>query len=272
MGRIISQGFADSLKRRAKRLEHERPELTHSQALDLVAQREGYENWSLLARDVEQSAGTRRVPERYPYTLHLYGIALDTKRELTTRLRSKHPASHYGNQHGIYWELQGGRGPSKHEATLLMKDRGERNLRDRLAIAQRIVSFMDATDLRASRATQAVYGAFSAPGSFDHALLWKDAAGRYIVTAEPNMRWGHPDELRSLCDSNEWQYELLPKGYGIEYPCDTSCTPECVSHTRMFVITPKRRGGDLQATVRAILSMPRVMPEFVTRTAENHAV
>jgi hypothetical protein len=40
----------------------------------------------------------------------------------------------------------------------------------------------------------------------------------------------------------------------------------------MFVITPKRRGGDLQATVRAILSMPRVMPEFVNRTAENHAV
>jgi hypothetical protein len=61
MGRSISQGFVDSLKRRAKRLERERPELTHSQALDLVAQQEGYENWSLLARDVEQSAGARRV-------------------------------------------------------------------------------------------------------------------------------------------------------------------------------------------------------------------
>lgn len=272
MGRIISQGFVDSLKRRAKRLERERPELTHSQALDLVAQQEGYENWSLLARDVEQSAGTRRVSEQYPYILHLCGIALDTKRELTTRLRSKHPAAHYEKQKGIYWELQGGRGQSKHEATLVMTDRGERNLRHRLALAQRIVSFMDATDLRASRATRAVYGSYSIPTAFDHDFLWKDAAGRYIVTAEPNMRWGHPDELRSLCDSNEWQYELLPKGYGIEYPCDTSCTPECVSHTRMFVITPKRRGGDLQATVRAILSMPRVMPEFVTRTAENHAV
>lgn len=272
MGRIISQGFVDSLKRRAKRLERERRELTRSQALDLVAQQEGYKNWSLLARDVEQSAGPKRISERYPYTLHLCGIALDTKTELTTRLRSKHPATHYGKQKGVYWELQARRSQSKHEATLVMMDRGERNLRNRLAIAQRMVSFMDATDLRASRADMAVYGASSAPGSFDHALLWIDAAGRYIVTAEPNMRWGRPDELRSLCDSNELQYELLPKGYGIEYPCDTSCPPECVSHTRMFVITPKRRGGDLQATVRAILSMPRVMPEFVTRTAENHAV
>ena len=50
MGRIISQGFVDSLKRRAKRLGRERPELTHSQALDLVAQQEGYENWSQIGR------------------------------------------------------------------------------------------------------------------------------------------------------------------------------------------------------------------------------
>ena len=139
MGRIISQGFVDSLKRKAKRLERERRELTHSQALDLIAQQEGYENLSLLARDVEQSAGTKRISERYPYTLHLCGIALDTKRELTTRLRSKHPAAHYGNQHGISWEIQGGRGQSKHETTLVMTDRGGRNLRNRVAIAQRLV-------------------------------------------------------------------------------------------------------------------------------------
>ena len=44
MGKSISQGFVDSLKLKAKRLERERPELTHSQALDLIAQQEGYEN------------------------------------------------------------------------------------------------------------------------------------------------------------------------------------------------------------------------------------
>ena len=272
MGRSISQGFVDSLKRKAKRLERERPELTHSQALDLIAQQEGYENWSLLARDVEPSIGARRVGEQYPYTLHLYGIALDSKIELTTRLSSKHPAAHYEKQKWINWSLQRGRGQSEREATAVMTDPGEPNLRHRLAVAQRMVSFMDATDLRASRATRAVYGSYSIPGPFDHDCLWKDSAGRYIVTAELYMRWGHPDELRSLCDSNEWQYELLPRGYGIWLPCDASCSPECDSHTRMFVIAPKSRGGDLQATVRAILSMPRVMPELVTRTAENHAV
>ena len=272
MGKSISQGFVDSLKRKAKRLERERPELTHSQALDLIAKREGYENWSLLARDVEQSIAARRVSKRYPYTLHLCGIALDSKIELTTRLSLKHPAAHYDKQKWINWKLQGGRGQSESEATAVMTDPGERNLRYRLAVAQRMVCFMDATDLRASRATGAVYGTHSIPGCFDHDCLWKDSEGRYIVTVEPSMRWGHPDEIRSLCDSNEWQYELLSKGFGIEYPCDSSCGPECESHTRMFVIAPKRRGGDLQATVRAILSMPRVMPELVASTAPYYAV
>ena len=69
MGRVIRQGFVDSLKRRAKRLERERPELTHSQALDLIAQQEGYENWSLLARDVEHHEAATNNHKAYPYKL-----------------------------------------------------------------------------------------------------------------------------------------------------------------------------------------------------------
>lgn len=267
MGSIISQGFVDSLKRKAKRLERERRELTHSQALDLIAQQEGYENWSLLARNVERCTSMKRVTKQFPYTIHLRGIASDSKRELIIRLSSKHPAAHYEKQHWIHWTLQGGSRRSDSEATAVMTDPGERSLWHRLVRAQRMVSFLDATDLRASRSTRAVYGSHSIPGCFDHDCLWKDAEGRYIVTVEPYMRWGHPDEIRCLCDSNEWQYELLPKGYGLWLPCDASCGPECESHTRMFVISPKRQGGDLQATVRAILSMPCLWPDIVADTA-----
>jgi hypothetical protein len=266
MGRSISQGFVDSLKRKAKRLERERPELTHSQALDLIAQQEGYENWSLLARDVEQSTDARRVTERYPYALHLRGIALDTKIELTTRLRSKHPAAHYGKM-WINWKIQGGRGQSKHEATAVMTDRGELNLRYRLALAQRMVSFMDATDLRASQDFRGVFGSRIVPGPFDHQLIWKDAGKRYILTVEPYVSAGKP--VQDWCASQGWSYEVLPKGFGIWNPCDASCSPTCIGHTQLIVVAPKRRGGDLQATVRAILSMPRARPQFVASAVET---
>lgn len=270
MGKSISQGFVDSLKRKAKRLERERPELTHSQALDLVAQQEGYENWSLLARDVEHHEAATNNHKAYPYKLYLRGVSERSGIGAEARLSTKYPATQYGKHQWIDWKTRREIGQTDFTRTASLVCANESELSRRMVTAQRIIAFMDATDLRASYDFRGVFGSHVYPGAFDHPCIWKDAEKRYILTIEPYVSAGKP--VQDWCASQGWSYEVLPKGFGIWNPCDASCSPTCIGHTQLIVVAPKLRGGDLQATVRAILSMPRVMPERVTRTAENHAV
>lgn len=269
MGRSINQGFVDSCKRKAKRLEHERPVLTHSQALDLIAKQEGYENWSLLVR----AAGPREAAtinrKTYPYKLYLRGIA-EGSGMAEARLSTKYPATQYGKHEWIDWKIVREVGQRDFTRTARFDCSSESDLSRRMVTAQRIIAFMDATDLRASYDFRGVFGSRVYPGAFDHPCIWKDAEKRYILTVEPYVSAGRP--VQDWFASQGWSYEVLPKGFGIWNPCDASCSATCIGHTQLIVVAPKLRGGDLQATVRAILSMPRVLPELVTRTAEHHAV
>lgn len=253
MGKLISQGHFQILKRQAKRLEREHPALTHSQALDQIAKEQGYENWSLLARDVEQPAGVAEAKYGYPYTFHLRGIVSGSNITLTSQFLSKYPASHYANHQWIDWKTQKETNESPYHTTALLTDAGKLHLEQQLATAQRVISFMDATGLRPSMDFVGVFGSHSAE-RLDHCCIWKDEAKRYIVTAEPYMGSGMADELRAFCNKRDWSCEVMPKGHGLWAPCNESCSPDCNRrHTQMYVIAPKRRGGELQSTVRAIL-------------------
>src|ERR1051326_9170364 len=154
----------EALKREAKRLKRAAG-ATHSQALDRVAKDHGFANWSLLAKAVVAPAA---APLKLPHEVRLSGFlrpitgASDVFHEYVP---SKHPAKHYaGLGHGPYWQ------------DFVGKEESE--IRWAIAKLRRGIVFMDATELRPSKAWARVFGRGARTEGFDHTSVWMDEIGR----------------------------------------------------------------------------------------------
>lgn len=62
----VSAARFDALKRKAKRLRREKPEIKHAQALDEVARDNGFQSWAALAAARTGTASNRSTAEEEP--------------------------------------------------------------------------------------------------------------------------------------------------------------------------------------------------------------
>lgn len=102
---------------------------------------------------------------------------------------------------------------------------------------QRIIDFMDATGLIPSDAWRSIFKPEVARfEAWDHPLVWRQPDGRYIVTTEPY--WGRKE---TPIPPNGWAIAPV-EGFGIWNP----------PHTKLFVLSLPKRGGDVAAVVQAL--------------------
>lgn len=104
--------------------------------------------------------------------------------------------------------------------------------------AARYSAFMAATGLRKSRGWSRA-GAILLPPGFDHTCLWRDRAGKYIVTTEP---YNHV-VLADFAHLTEHGWTLA------DAPCLGMWNPP---HTRLILASPPRNGGDLFPVLAAL--------------------
>lgn len=233
-----------ALKRQAKRLKRSTAGLSHSKALDQVAHENGFANWSLLAKAV-QAPQTPAV-QRLPHEVRLSGWLKPARGTPTDVFHeyvpSKHPAKHYsGLRAGPYWQDFVGK--------------EERDVRPAIAKVRRGIAFMDAADLRPSKAWTRVFGHGARLDGFDHTFVWMDVQGCYLVTTEPYIGSGKADAVLAWARKHGWRSELLPRGKGVWNPCTKECAPTCASHTQMIVLAPPKRAADLNAAAAAVISL-----------------
>ena len=254
MLKFVSKARFEALKRQAKRLVRSRSSLSHSQALDELARAEGFDNWSLLARRVDgnDAAPARSAPNvtrsstsgGHVFTLSGCILTVDPKGRWQTeeRVEAKYPSSRYEKVAGVpkRFFYRGARGE-------------QRSILSRIAKAKRLISFMDRTSLRASRAWTSMLGRdHRLPAGFDHTYVWRDDQDRFILTTEPYIGADQDMRVGESCRAFGWKWLALPKGQGIWNPCGGGCPVDCTKHTRMYLIAPPKRGGDLAAITRTL--------------------
>lgn len=237
----ISKGRFASLKRTATRLKRT-DGILHSEALDRVAHGEGFGNWSQLAKHIEV-ADEGEVPTK-PYSLRISGFVRGASQGESMfwheYIKAMNPQSWYSKFKWI---------PRLWDAVGQTKDK----VREYIATARRAVEFMDATGLRPSSAHTRVFGSYEDQKGFDHTCVWLDRENRYVVTTEPYT--GAAEKLSKLvdwCQTNQWELAFLPNKIGIWNPCQPSCKPDCSAHTRLAILAPPKKGGDVQAIRKAI--------------------
>lgn len=251
MATRISKARFISLKHGAKRLGREFPELKHAQALDQIAVREGFNNWSQLARSVVEigavQSDTSAVQQEVakPHSVTLYGSiwSLDPsiRRHWEETISTKYPAARYES---FQWAANNFdfRGTERDRDLIVSK----------MATTKRAIAFMDATGLRTSRAFVRLLGRGAYPRGFDHTSIWRDEGDRYIVTTEPYIPALRDNTLQSWSSESGWYYAILEKGQGIWNPCKEGCRPDCTGHTQMVVLAPPKRGGDVAVFADAL--------------------
>lgn len=234
----ISKGRFVSLKRTATRMKRA-DGISHSEALDRVAYGEGFGNWSQLARHIDVADRSEALTAHKPYSLRISGFVRGASPEESIfwheNIEAMNPQSWYSKFKWIpqQWDAVG---------------QTEGKVRERIATARRAVNFMDATGLRPSSAHTRVFGSYEDQKGFDHTCVWLDQENRYVVTTEPYI--GDPEKLSKLvewCQTNQWELAFLPNEIGIWNPCQPSCKPDCNVHTRLAILAPPKKGGNVQA-------------------------
>lgn len=272
MAAPISRGNLDGLKRRARRLERERPELSHSEALDLVARDEGFKNWSLLARAAEDGNPAVTVPMQpvIPDRLHtveLHGWFWNRPARpagWTEAIPAKYPPKRYADFQWVKEHFQ--------------YEGREDLIRSQMARARRTIAFMDTTGLRTSRAFRRIFPDGRMPEVFDHTSVWRDETGRYVLTTEPYAGAFQNGKLIVWCRESGWDYVVAPKQVGLWNPCTDACLADCTTHTQMVLLAPPRNGGsvlsvshDLEAFLPLMQTYPARGPASPLREAVMHA-
>lgn len=240
MPHAISPSKFAILKRQASRLKQDSA-ITHSQALDRVAHEQGYANWSLLAKAV----GSKVAPIK-PYTIRVdCFVAGNPSNNIKPsfwieEIPALYPAKHYAemgwirSRSGIHQKRREGAEQS-------------------LATSRRAIHFMDATGLRTSRAWTSIFGDRPVYG-FDHTSVWRDANKRVVITTEPYFAASEKiEKLTQWCKDNDWQFVRAPKHVGIWNCCLGTCHADCESHTNMFILAPKKNGGDVRKVLSALI-------------------
>lgn len=241
----VSQQRFEALKRQATRLMRAQPGLTRARALDEVANQEHHSNWSLLAKAVEassESSSPRRFFRQHQIILMAHLLRTpsgpSTISQWQEAVVTAYPARRYEK---FIWIPE----------RWVFESPDPNDLQHRLATAKRAIAFMDATGLRPSRRQWPIERLFGRDLP-DHMCIWQDDARRTLVTAEPYI--SDPGAISSVaawCQQQDWQWQALPAGCGIWYPCVEKCPQGCNRHTQMLILAPTERGADIQAIKQA---------------------
>lgn len=229
--RTVPSTRFEILKRQASRLKKDSG-ITHSQALDRIAIENGYSNWSRLAKSVDS-----RVTSSKPHKIQIYcSIPRDPGNTepffWCEEVPCMYPGKHYADMGWMH--LQG------------VRHRNRDGVAEILATTRRAINFMDETGLRTSRAWTSLFKG-DAPYGLDHTNVWRDENKRIIITTEPYFAaTGKIEKLTEWCKANDWQLVRTPRNVGIWNPCDAKCSADCSSHTNMFILAPKKNGGDVE--------------------------
>jgi|GEM_PF-3548696 len=249
MNSRITPAIFENLKRVAARVKRETAGMTHSEALDRVAQSEGYRNWSLLSQAREAIDSLNGGPAiTKPFEVRLSGFSTnrhDSDFDIFHEyVPTVHPANYYSKlRTGPHWQDFVGA--------------NERGVRERIATIRRAIQFMDATGLRFSTAYRILFKTSIRPQGFDHTKVWIDDQRRYIVTTEPYTGAGSIELALKWCNERAWDAIRLPRGLGIWNPCQPSCSARCTQHTEMIVMSPGKKGGDLMSVVAGVNAASR---------------
>ena len=245
MATRISQARFLALKRQATRRRRITPDLPHAQALDEIARGQGFDNWSLLAREVKPAPSKHLTVDPTPSSsAHQVSLRIrvlnndPTKRKWWDEIiETSYPAKRY------------------EKCSLIPEDwclrtTDERGVDGSIVKIKRTIAFMDATGLRPSRAWSRLFGhhhADYAHAGFDHTFVWIDDNKRYVVTTEPYIGKDQVATIRAWCDEHGWNIAVSPNGRGIWNPCRANCKPDCKGHTQMVIFAPGKNGCDVQA-------------------------
>lgn len=245
----ITTAQFELLKRQAARMQRENPALSHSKALDLIARREGFDNWSLLARARSTDLGSIQpvLVVAKLYEVIMRGIVRSQERGVPPKwwdekVPANHPKQHYQKFQWIRKNFEA-IGPSESSAYA------------GLDVMRRAVEFMDATELTPSNAWSRIFrGPYRHrnPEGFDHTSVWRDAEKRYVITTEPYIGQDAVAEIQGWCEAYGWRIAVAPKGLGIWNPCCTDCSVDCGAHTQLIVLSPEKNGGDPERVVAAL--------------------
>jgi hypothetical protein len=239
MPRTISTPRFNILKRQAARLKQDGG-ITHSQALNRIAVENGFSNWSMLAKAVVSSNSQSKFAK--PHKMQFYCSVLRAPENAAPyfwmeEILCLHPEKHYADMNWIRTNIRA---------------RNREGIAETLATARRAINFMDATGLKTSRAWSSIFRG-NTPYGLDHTQVWRDENKRIIITTEPYFASdGKIEKLTKWCKDNEWRLLRAPKNVGIWNCCKASCDVGCSTHTNMFILSPKKNGGDVEKVLSAL--------------------
>lgn len=239
MSRTISSSRIEILRRQASRLKKSAG-IEHSQALDQVAVENGFSNWSMLAKAVVSS--NHQPKHAKPHKIQFYCSILRSPENKepyfwTEEISCLHPEKHYADMNWIRTNIRA---------------RNRDGISEILATARRAINFMDATGLKTSRAWSSIFRG-NTPYGLDHTQVWRDENKQIIVTTEPYFAANEKiEKLSKWCKENEWKMLRAPRKIGIWNCCGIGCDASCSTHTNMFILSPKKNGGDAEKVLSAL--------------------
>jgi len=225
------------LKRQASRFKRSSG-ISHSTALDHIAKEEGFDNWSLLARCVV-------MPTLKLNSVTLFGCispkhSSGESKYWSVNIPSIHPEKHYQSMKWMPYRMTAIGGKLD-------------GINERLATARRAIEFMDSTNLVVSQAWTSLIRGLN-PKGFDHTCVWRDTDKNIIITTEPY--WGVKEKVTALedwCKKSQWDYVSAPNDCGIWNPCKKDCPAGCMQHTKLFILAPKKKGGNVNKVLQTLL-------------------
>ncbi|HYD81585.1 MAG TPA: hypothetical protein VEC06_17415 [Paucimonas sp.] len=229
-----------NLKRLATKRKKADPGLTHSGALDQLATEAGFSNWSMLMKAAGSATPVIAAAITRAFEVRVSGWVLQSGAPgrriqsfwhtyIPTRYESKHyqPCKRVPEN----WDVKG----SSLENTIMRMEQLRMN-----------IAFMDATELRPSKAWSSLFPDHRFVAPLDHQCVWRTADGNYVVSNEPYRGSEKREGAKKWCEANGWTWEELPKGIGMHNTCSKDCPDDCKSHTTLILMSPPKRNANLK--------------------------
>jgi len=247
--RTITPKKIANLKRLATKRKKAEPGLTHSVALDQLAGEIGFSNWSLLMKATgagpeisNTSPITRAFQVRISGWVTQQGLPGNRIKNfwhayIPTRFAIKHYESFKRIPRN--WDV--------------MRPTIEDTI-GRMEQLRMNIAFMDATELLPSKAYASLFPNHRSDPHLDHFCVWRTADGNYVVSNEPYRGSDKRDGCIRWCDANDWSWVELPKGIGMHNTCSTNCPDDCSVHTALILMSPPKRGANLESLASLLKS------------------
>lgn len=255
--------LANHLRNEARKLRKLNAALTQTSALDYVAIQHGYANWrhftnSLPDQATPQFTVTLQTSWRDPETKQYFNESIEVT--ISKPLKELFPKtsdvrSLIGDCSVYYDEniIAPWTGYTRSDKS------PQSYIRSRLNWAARLISFVSATDLLPANAWSRPMSGFiktlgnKNPAAFDHTNIWRNSAGKYVITTEPYF-----PRLENEFETLQSQSELA--GYHVALADWLGIHNPDLHHpssgTRLVLISHKSKGPDLSALTQQLNRLP----------------